>query len=148
MEEAQPLSAATRYEFMANSTVWDQEKMFGCVCDSSWKVGLKANQTQASEWFGADCSLRHCPSGDDPLTTTVETNCFNVTMNGNNASLGQVGNLCHVDCSNRGRCDFKTGVCSCYPGFHGESCGLANAYKGYAKAAVASDGGLLDFEGR
>ena len=32
--------------------------MFGCVCDSSWSVGLGAGDTQEPEWFGPDCSYR------------------------------------------------------------------------------------------
>ena len=54
---------------------WDSRKIFGCVCDSAWKVGLDANETQTPEWFGPDCSLRHCPTGDDPETLVDETNC-------------------------------------------------------------------------
>lgn len=34
---------------------WDSEMMFGCVCTSGYT--------------GPDCSLRLCPTGDDPLTT-------------------------------------------------------------------------------
>ena len=34
--------------------LWDQDKVQGCVCDRGW--------------HGYDCSQRHCPSGDDPLT--------------------------------------------------------------------------------
>ena len=34
--------------------------VFGCVCDSSWSVGLTAGATQQAEWFGADCSRRKC----------------------------------------------------------------------------------------
>ena len=30
------------------------------------KVGLGAGQTQEAEFFGPDCSMLHCPSGDDP----------------------------------------------------------------------------------
>lgn len=37
--------------------------------------------------------------------------------------LLQAGNLCHVDCSGRGQCDYQTGECSCYDGFYGENCG-------------------------
>lgn len=33
---------------------WDAEKLWGCKCDRGY--------------FGYDCSLRKCPSGDDPLT--------------------------------------------------------------------------------
>lgn len=58
---------------------WDEEMIYGCVCDSSWEVGLGFGQTQEPEWFGPDCSLRHCPSGDDPSTVDDETDCYNVT---------------------------------------------------------------------
>lgn len=58
---------------------WDEEMIYGCVCDSSWEVGLGSGQTQEPEWFGPDCSLRHCPSGDDPSTTVDETDCYNAT---------------------------------------------------------------------
>lgn len=30
------------------------------------KVGLGAGQTQQAEYFGPDCSMLRCPSGDDP----------------------------------------------------------------------------------
>lgn len=35
--------------------VWDADKVQGCVCDTGFT--------------GIDCSLRLCPTGDDPLTT-------------------------------------------------------------------------------
>ncbi|EGZ09229.1 hypothetical protein PHYSODRAFT_549865 [Phytophthora sojae] len=35
-------------------SLWDQEKIMGCVCDANYE--------------GHDCSLRTCPKGDDPLT--------------------------------------------------------------------------------
>lgn len=41
-----------------NMDAWDAETFYGCVCDSSWVHGLGANQTNAPEWFGPDCSLR------------------------------------------------------------------------------------------
>lgn len=34
---------------------WDATKLQACVCDAGY--------------FGTDCSLRRCPTGDDPLTT-------------------------------------------------------------------------------
>lgn len=37
------------------TTVWDVDKIYGCMCDSSHE--------------GYDCSLKSCPRGDDPLTT-------------------------------------------------------------------------------
>jgi hypothetical protein len=39
----------------AYDKVWDASKIMGCVCDIAHT--------------GFDCSLRKCPSGDDPLTT-------------------------------------------------------------------------------
>jgi len=36
-------------------SVWDAEKIYGCVCDFGYS--------------GYDCSLEMCPSGDDPLTS-------------------------------------------------------------------------------
>jgi len=37
-------------------TLWDADKTMACKCDP--------------EYSGPDCSLRECPKGDDPLTTT------------------------------------------------------------------------------
>jgi len=37
---------------------WDGDKIQACLCDG--------------EFFGPDCSLRRCPTGDDPLTTCPE----------------------------------------------------------------------------
>jgi len=36
-------------------TPWDADRIYGCVCDLGYS--------------GADCSLRQCPYGDDPLST-------------------------------------------------------------------------------
>lgn len=37
--------------------------------------------------------------------------------------VGAKGNLCHVDCANRGICDYKTGKCKCFANYYGENCG-------------------------
>lgn len=37
--------------------------------------------------------------------------------------VGAVGNKCHVDCSNRGTCDYTSGECECFKGFMGANCG-------------------------
>merc|ERR1712070_602357 len=110
MSEALPLNNKTfEYEGKETSTTWDQDMLFGCVCDSSWEVGLESNKRQEPEWFGHDCSLRHCPTGDDPRTTADETDCHNVTAEGG-YGVGQLGNKCHVDCSNRGLCNYRKGT--------------------------------------
>lgn len=41
-----------------STAAWDSRKIVACLCESSWPVGLGANQTQEAEWFGPDCSLR------------------------------------------------------------------------------------------
>ncbi|CAN0303650.1 unnamed protein product, partial [Hapterophycus canaliculatus] len=130
--DALPLSNVTTYTgkmqgVNAHDTVtWDEEMIYGCVCDSSWEVGLNAGQTQEPEWFGPDCSLRHCPSGNDPNTDVDETDCFNRFAGPMSLAdaQGLSGNLCQVDCSNRGTCDYETGLCECFTGYYGYNCGL------------------------
>ena len=92
-----------------------------CVCDSSWDVGLAANQTQLAEYFGPACDFRRCPSGDDPTTPEDETDCNGKSQTGGSAT-GSADNLCHVDCSNHGYCNFGTGTCTCYDGWYGIDC--------------------------
>merc|ERR1719217_331048 len=105
MPNALPLSKPATYTGLETTERWDQDRIYGCVCDSSWPVGLGPGQRQEPEWFGPWCSLRHCPSGDDPYTTHVdETNCTGVTAAGG-YGVGEKGNLCQVDCANRGKCD-------------------------------------------
>lgn len=106
------------------TTAWDHDIMTACLCDSSWPVGVKNGERQLSEFFGADCSLRRCPSGDDPSTPQIETNCQGKNQLGDvtEENRGEYGNLCHIDCSNRGVCDYSTGQCKCFAGSWGDSC--------------------------
>ncbi|DAZ92410.1 TPA: hypothetical protein N0F65_000194 [Lagenidium giganteum] len=121
LTQALPLSAPTTYGGAVTTTTWDQDRVQGCVCDSSWDVGLGANQRQTPQYFGADCSLMHCPSGNDPMTAVDETDCSGVTAPGG-VGVGLTGNICHVDCSNRGICDYSSGTCRCFDGFYGSNC--------------------------
>lgn len=69
------------------------------------------------------CRLQgRCPTGDDPMTTVDETDCTGKLAPGG-VGTGQTGNKCHVDCSNRGKCDYVTGTCACFSGFYGSNCG-------------------------
>jgi len=42
----------------ASDTAWDADMIHGCVCDEQWE--------------GVDCSIKSCPTGDDPLTAGVD----------------------------------------------------------------------------
>ncbi|KAG3114779.1 hypothetical protein PI125_g6105 [Phytophthora idaei] len=74
-KNALPISPPTTYGDDPFSSTWDADRIFGCVCDSGWAVGTASGELQATEYFGADCSKRHCPIGNDPDTTVDETNC-------------------------------------------------------------------------
>ena len=104
-----------------SNVTWDEKYLHMCHCDSSWPVGLGNGETQVPEYFGAACHLRHCPSADDPLTVKDETNCTAKAAPGGKG-VGLKGNLCHVECANRGVCDYETGTCECFSGFWGAAC--------------------------
>ena len=98
---------------------------------------MGAGERQQSEWFGPDCSLRRCPSGDDPQTIHDETdgtNSLNVgalTGTGSCIALSSApGNKCHVDCAGRGLCDHSTGICACFEGQTGNDCRTPDALAG------------------
>jgi hypothetical protein len=123
MSDALPLTNST-YVYgpsASNQDYWDEGRVYRCHCDSAWKVGLGAGETQLPEFFGNGCEMRRCPSGDDPQTPEDDTDCFNVTAPGGHG-VGERGNLCHVDCSNRGMCNYKKGICQCFKGFSGKNC--------------------------
>ena len=46
------------WDTLAYSLPWDADMMYGCVCGEGYE--------------GYDCSLRSCPTGDDPLTTSQQ----------------------------------------------------------------------------
>ena len=98
-----------------------------CITAFSSSASSEEHGWQA-EYFGPACQFKRCPSGDDPLTSNtpvrtgdVETNCEGVVAEGGKG-VGKKGNLCHVDCSNRGICDHDTGTCTCFRGFWGSAC--------------------------
>ena len=78
-----------------------------------------------AEYFGQDCSFKRCPGGDDPVTKVVETECSGVVAAGG-FGTGANGNKCHVDCSNRGICDYTTGTCTCFKGYYSADCSLTS----------------------
>ena len=76
---------------------WDAKKEFGCWCDYGFR--------------GADCSLRECPSSSDPIASDPW---------GGDELRG--GRLEGRDCSGRGFCNYRTGLCDCFDGYVGEAC--------------------------
>lgn len=58
MSDGLPLSENSYYEGEEDSTTWDEDMSYACLCDSAWPVGLDTDDTQVPEWFGADCSKR------------------------------------------------------------------------------------------
>lgn len=113
------------YGMNKGAAAWDAQRGSACVCDSSWAVGLQNGQTQLSEFFGVACEQRRCPSGDDPDTVEDETDCEGKNQsNGLSESVGMAGNKCHIDCSNRGLCDYATGICQCFAGYSGHNCNI------------------------
>ena len=79
---AEPFGPAATYGGLPDSSTWDEAKIYGCVCDSTWEVGFGVGQTQAPQWYGPDCSLKRCPSGDDPSSNVDETDCAWRSKNG------------------------------------------------------------------
>ncbi|GMH66896.1 hypothetical protein TL16_g04532 [Triparma laevis f. inornata] len=67
-----------------------------------------------------------CPSGNDPRTAADETDCGGKAAKWS-TEKGRTGNKCHVDCSNRGVCDYRTGTCACFVGYFGQACNEQSA---------------------
>ncbi len=103
-------------------------------------------------WQGADCSERTCPFGlghvDSPkgdldgsatplsgVNTVVQaydvygawgtTELYPAMSDSTGAVLAEVGHA-YAECSNKGLCDRKTGLCKCFRGYAGSSCQRAS----------------------
>lgn len=70
----------------------------------------------------------HCPTGNDPLTSIDETDCTGLATPNGGYLTGVNGNKCFIECSNRGICNYKTGICRCFPGFTGYACQINDVF--------------------
>ena len=111
------------------TSAWDHDVMHGCLCDSAWPVGYEAGQYQLGEYFGPDCSLRRCPTGNNPYSNVYQMDCHLMTQFPNGSIIkhgghfeGRQGNLCLLECSGRGVCNHLTGACKCFDGSWGDAC--------------------------
>ena len=53
MPEAVPILPNVQYGGLEDTVTWDEDMIHGCVCDSSWTVGLASGETQEAEFFWA-----------------------------------------------------------------------------------------------
>merc|ERR1711871_707279 len=99
----EPLGITVNYGGAINAETWDEDRVTGCLCDSSWPGGLGRGELQLGQYFGADCSKKRCPSGDDPFTKDVnESDCSGRSNNNVGDPVanrtGEGGNGCYVEC--------------------------------------------------
>lgn len=67
--------------------------------------------------------------------------CIIINVNIEIYQVGMKGNRCHVDCANRGICNYATGLCSCFEGSWGPACQyVANAGNSRAGFVAAENG--------
>ena len=79
--------------------------------------------------------------GGSPLATggrqDSEALCTAPAGSWDATEYGASGNKCHVECSNRGKCDRSTGTCQCHVGWVGYNCNTSSVY-GFGE--VSADG--------
>ena len=67
------------------------------------------DQNGDPDWTGPDCSIRACPMGVAWVAPpTPEAMAANLHP--------------RMECSNKGLCDRRTGLCTCFPGYDGHAC--------------------------
>ena len=78
-----------------------------CFTRREWyQSGNGPTNSMVPAWQGADCSERTCPKGKAWAASPQANN--------NHEQL--------LECSGRGTCDRKTGLCKCFTGYEGEGC--------------------------
>jgi len=75
-------------------------------CSGHGQCGANDRCTCYAAWQGSDCSQRSCPYGNAWVDTASATDTAHN----------------YAECSNRGACDRKTGLCACADGYTGMAC--------------------------
>jgi hypothetical protein len=112
-----PTSSPTYHKESWGQMTWDKKRhRAGGLCENhcSNHGTCEANNNckcftgldGEPEWTGPDCSLRTCPKDFAWVGDVV---------NANNLSPW-------AECSNKGVCDRKTGLCGCFSGYEGVAC--------------------------
>jgi len=106
-------SAITAAADSMDAKGWDTRIPQKDSCTCFTRTGMSGSQVYA--FTGYDCSFHTCPhaiSFNGPaLSSTAEGD-----------TLGNVFHTQHLECSNQGSCNRKTGSCECYKGYTGEAC--------------------------
>jgi EGF-like domain len=50
------------------------------------------------------------------------TLCVYMVSSPLNTASGAATSRCHIDCSGRGKCNYSTGKCTCFPGYADAAC--------------------------
>jgi len=76
------------------------------------------------QYTGADCSLKTCPYGKSWNGGALAVNDAGTLGIGTEAenTINMVWHTQHLECSNQGLCNRKTGSCECMDGYTGEAC--------------------------
>ena len=79
-------------------------------------------------WAGVVGSdgLKYAPGAALPAGVTVATPAFGTP----GVDVGAPGNLCYVECSQQGLCNYNTGLCQCFVGYGGANCGTQLPFPG------------------